>query len=504
MVQLIPIDIKPGVGIDRDGTQYSSQMFIDGSWMRTYREYAQKIGGCMTINNGNGTIIRNLYSINVQDAVIVYIGRPNGLWYIKINQDLSTSGEINVTPADFVANDNITWSISGVSYNNIDYILAIPLLNASDISNITPGKLYSGIVGTTGPLTAVAGAPQVTGGVVTIGNYITLFGSNGLIYWNDGSVISNWPGANFISFQATQFVFGSPVRGNALSGVYWGLSFVAQITLNTDTTPKFVSSYVSTESTLLSSRSIISLDPYFYWPGNNSFYMFNGAVVNLKNNTNKKWFFRNLNRTQAQKVTGFVNRIYNEIWWLAPFGTATENTNAIFMNADTQDWSDTDQMERTCGIPSSTQLPYPLMCSSQPIANGQSNIFPLWVHEYGVDKIQLGQKIAITSFFTTNYISMKDIDPSMKVGIIDTVIPDIQQTGNMTVNINSLGYPRSIPDVSEAFMITPETEFLTVRQKSSIFSATFTSNEAGGDYLMGRTSFLIEKAGDQRMGPSII
>lgn len=504
MGKLVSFDVKPGVGVDRDGTSYSSNMFTDASWMRTYREYAQKIGGCKTIDNGNGTIIRNLHSINSQNSIIVYIGRPTGIWYIIINQDLSTSGEINVTPIDFVADDNITWSMSTVSYNNINYILAVPLKNASDISNITPGKLYYNVVGEAAPLAIVTGAPQVTGGVVVTGNYILLYGSNGLIYWNDGAVISNWPTPNFISFQATQFVYGAPVRASALSALFWGLNFVAQLMLNNDTTPKFISSYVSSESTLLSANSIVSLDPYFYWPGDNSFYKFNGAVVELKNETNKKWFFRNLNNDQKQKVSGFVNRIYNEVWWLAPFGNASENTNAIFMNASTEDWFDTDQMDRTCGIPSSTQFPYPLMCSSQPISNGQSDIYPIWVHEYGTDKDQLGQKIAIKSSFTTNLTTMKDIDPSMDVGIIDTIIPDIQQTGDMTVTFNSRGYPRSVPDASKLFQITPQTEFLTVRQKSSIFSATFTSNTSGGDYLMGRTRYLIKPAGDERMGPSIV
>ena len=432
------------------------------------------------------------------------LGRPTGLWYMVINEDLSTSGEFNVTPAGFVANSEITWSLDTISYNDIDYILAMPLPNASDISSITPGTLYYGIVGNPTALTPVADAPQASGGMVTVGNYIFTYGSYGVISWNDGNDLTTWPTANKITFESTQFVAGAPVRsGPTLSALFWGLDFVAQMSLNTATPPTFVSNYVSTQSTLLSANCIISLDPYFYWIGNNSFYQFNASVVELANTTNKEWFFNNLNRSEKEKVYGFANRIYNEIWWLAPFGDAIENTNAIVQQIDTQAWFDTANIPRTCAISSSTQFPYPLMCSSQPIQNGSMPIYPIWIHEYGTDAIQLGQTLAIPASFTTNWIDVADIDPSMNVAVFDTLIPDIQQSEDMTVTFNLRGYPRSPGVVSSAYIISPTTEFITVRQKASIFSLTFTSNVSGGAFLMGRTRLLVRPAGDERSGPSV-
>lgn len=504
MAALVRFDVKPQVGIQRDGTSFDSAQYTDGTWTRFYKDRAQKMGGYSIIDNGDDTIIRNLFSINAQNSIILYIGRPTGLWYIIIYEDMSTSGEFNVTPAGFVPNVNITWSFSTISYNDVDSILAMPLLNATDISNTTPGVLYSGVVGTPVALTPVTNAPSVTGGVTTVGNYIFVFGSNGIITWNDGNALTTWPTDNSITFESTQFVAGAPVRsGPTLSALFWGLDFVAQLSLNNGTPPTFVSNYVSTQSTLLSANCIISLDPYFYWIGNNSFYQFNASVVELQNTTNKEWFFENLNREQKEKVYGFANRIYNEIWWLCPFGDATENTNAIVQQVDTQAWFDTDNIPRTCAISSSTQFPYPLMCSSEPIANGASSIYPIWVHEFGTDKVQLGQTIAITASFTSNWTDVSDIDPSLAVAIIDTIVPDIQQAGNMTVSFSLRGYPQSPPVISDAYILSPTTEFITVRQKGSIFSMTFTSNVAGGDFLMGRTRLLIRPAGDERAGPAI-
>lgn len=510
MAQLLPIVITPEIGIQRDGTMYDTNKFTDGVWTRFYKNRAQKMGGYTIVDDGTDTIIRNLFSLNSQDSIILYIGRPTGLFYIVINPDLSTSGEINVTPSDYVYNINTTWSLATISYNNIDYILAIPLSNATDISNNTPGILYYGTVGVPGVLTAVSGAPSVTGGVVSVGNFIFLFGSNGTVYWNDGGTLDGWDTVNDkIVYETTQFVVAAPVRsGNTLSALFWSLDFVAQLSYNgtTPTNGTFVSNYVSTQSTLLSANCVVSLDPFFYWIGNNSFYVFNGSVGEFENITNKEWFFANLNRDEKQKVYGFANRIYNEIWWLFPYGTATENTNACICNIENQAqpfWFDTANIPRAAAVSSSTQFPYPLMASSQPVQNGSTTIYPIWAHDYGTDQVQLGQTTAIYSSFTTNWMTASDLDPTMDVMILDTIIPDILQSGKMSVTINTKGYPNSTSNVSPLFLLDTTTEFLTVRQKGTLFNLTFTSSQVGGAFLMGKTRVLVKDAGDERMGPSV-
>jgi len=512
---LIPYDINPELGIQRDGTPFDSKIAVDGSWVRGYKNRYQKIGGYTIIDNGTDEIIRNLFSINSEDSSIDYIGRPSSLAWIRINQDLSVSGETIVTPIGFTANVNNTWSFATISYSGIDYILAMPIQNATDISNTNPGTLYYGIVGDTAPLQPVMNGSdpvQATGGIVVSGNFILVYGSNGTIFWNDGQGLTNWPTENRIVFETTQFVTAQPVRsGQTLAALFWSLDFVALLSFQQTSGQSdpnvgtFISSYVSTQSTLLSSNSVISLDPYFYWPGNNSFYQFNASVIEYPNITNKEWFYGNLNRAQKQKVYGFVNRIFNEIWWLFPFGDATENTNAIFANVDDQanpKWWDTDQIPRSCAVSSTTQFPYPLMASSQPVQNGSTVIYPIWAHEYGWDKIQLGQTIAIRSNFETNWTIGTDVDPSLVVPIVDTYIPDIKKSGQMTVQFNLRGYPNSPAVKSPVFVIGENTEFLTPRQKGTIFSLTFTSNTVGGTYITGRNQVLLQNSGDQRRGPA--
>lgn len=510
MAQYSTLDLAPEIGIQRDGTAFDSNKFNAGSWTRFYKGRAQKMGGYTIINNGTDEIVRNVFSLNIEGKVIVYLGRSTGLQYLTIDADLVTTTAVDVTPSGFNpgGDPNYTWSFATVAYNSIDYILALPALNGADISNTTPGQLYYGIVGDPNPLQPVnditSGDPiMATGGVTVAGNYILVYGSSGNIFWNDGATITGWPTANIVVFQTSKFVYGAPVRsGPTLSALFWSLDFVAQLSLNTDTPPTFQSSYVSTQSTLLSANAIVSFDPFFYWPGNNTFYQFNASVMELQNTTNKEWFFNNLNRNNKEKVYGFVNRIYNEVWFLFPYGDSTENTNACIYSIDNSTWFDTDQIPRSCAVPSSTEFPYPIMCSSKVVKNGSADIFPIWAHEYGKDKVQLGQTIAIKAQFETNWISARDQQTPSAVLNIDTLIPDIQLTGNMSVVFNNRAYPNSPAVTSDPFVITPATEFLTVRQKASIFSATLTSNVVGGSFLFGKTQFLVTSASDERPGPA--
>lgn len=505
------LELNSEVGIQRDGTDFDSSRYTNGSWTRFYKGRPQKIGGYQTINNGTTEIVRNLFSINSLNSVILYVGRPSNLEFFTLSTDLTATLPTDVTPVGFVPDPSIVWSFATIGYKvgdvETDYILALPIKNGNDISNQTAGTLYYGVVGSSDkliPVIDVDGNPiQATGGVVVVGNFVMVYGN--IIQWNDGSSLNAWPTANVAVFETSKFVFGAPVRsGPTLSALFWSLDFLAQLSLNNDTPPTFISSYVSTQSTLLSANSIVSDDPYFYWVGNNSFYYFNGSVIELNNTTNKQWFFDNVNREAKEKVYGVVNRIYKEIWFLAPFGSATENTNACIYSVGNEAWFDTDQIPRSCALASTTQFPYPIMCSSQPILNGSSLIYPIWVHEFGLDKVQLGQTIAINAHFESNQYNLWQQSPENIVMGIDEIIPDIEQTGNMFVQFKTKGYPNSPAQLSEFFTLEPDREFLTVRQKGSIFSAVFISNVVGGNFLMGKTLFKLVTATDQRPGPSLL
>lgn len=101
--------INPQPGIQRDGTQFDCPNCIDGQWVRFYKGRPQKIGGRVLIDPGTTEIIRNIYEVDRQGNVDVYLGRPSSLNVITVVNDAG-SPEINRTPANFVADTNNTWT----------------------------------------------------------------------------------------------------------------------------------------------------------------------------------------------------------------------------------------------------------------------------------------------------------------------------------------------------------------------------------------------------------
>jgi hypothetical protein len=499
--------LQPEAGIQRDGTTVDSTQFIDGSWVRFYKKRAKKMGGFQLLTLGNAEIPRMLFSYDSIDSIQLFVGGQSTLQTLNVFPDLITSAPNNITPVGFVSNINNLWSMTTVA-NIVDdvpitYIVATACPNASDISNNTPGQVYYGNINTTDPLIAL-GNVTTTGGVLNLGSYLLVYGSNGYVTWNDGATITEFPINNFFQQGSSKFVAGYPVRtGNQTAGLLWSLDAVVSVVLDT-TAVKFVPAYVSTITTILSPNCVVPYEPFFYWIGINTFYTYNGAVQEIQNETNKLWFFENLNQNAKEKVYGFVNKKYGEICWLFPFGDSLENNHMLIYNMNTETWYDTDQINRSCAVSSSSQFQYPIMASSQFETFNSSNTYPLWAHEKGVNRVDPLGSTALLSTFTTNKIWLIDQDPTTNVIEYDTFIPDVKLTGDMFFTISMQGYPNSPVKTSPQFTFSNATQFLTVRQKATIASFTFTSNTLDSDYLFGKTMLKIRVSDDQRMGPSSV
>ncbi len=504
MAEIKFIDIAPKPGIQRDGTSVDSDQCVDGVWVRFYKDRPKKIGGYTILGLGNDEIIRNLFTIDSENSVQLFIGQPSTITTFNVSPDLSTTASYNITPAGFVANPLNTWSMTSVAYVDvilIDYIIAVAAPNAIDISNQIEGALYYGPKSSLSSLLPVMnGIDPVTtaGGIMNIGKFLIVYGANGFVNWNDGLSINTWPADSIAQFGTSKFIYGAPTRsGTTASGLLWTLHGVVIMTYVGTTAPQFTLSYVSTITTILSQGCVISADPYFFWIGINTFFMYNGVVSEIENNTNKLWFFSNININYKQKVTGYVNKEYNEVWWLAPLFGSTENNWALIYNYITRSWYDTP-INRSCGVSANSQLRYPLLASSVPYDINSVDSFPIWAHEFGVDAVDPVRTTAILSSFQTNKIWTNS-----NIIEFDTFIPDVQLSGPMFFNISSQGYPNTPPFMSTTFSFDNTTEFLTVRVKGSILSTTFTSNTVGGDYLFGKSMYKIRVCDDQRAGPSI-
>jgi hypothetical protein len=188
---------------------------------------------------------------------------------------------------------------------------------------------------------------SVSGGVVSLHPYVFVYGNSGLIKNCSAGNVNDWVSAdaNEVSVATGKIVQGLPVRGgsNAPSGLFWSLDSLIRVSFigGTGSPPQYWRyDLISSQSSILSSQSVIEYDGVYYWCGVDRFLLYNGVVKEIPNNFNQNYFFDNLNYEQREKV--WVTKVprFGEIWWFYPRGTATECTDAVIYNIRENCWYD--------------------------------------------------------------------------------------------------------------------------------------------------------------------
>jgi hypothetical protein len=188
---------------------------------------------------------------------------------------------------------------------------------------------------------------SVSGGVVSLHPYVFVYGNDGLIKNCSAGNVNDWVSAdaNEVSVATGKIVQGLPVRGgsNAPSGLFWSLDSLIRVSFigGTGSPPQYWRyDLITSQSSILSSQSVIEYDGVYYWCGVDRFLLYNGVVKEIPNTYNQNYFFDNLNYAQREKV--WVSKVprFGEIWWFYPEGNATECTNAIIYNTRENVWYD--------------------------------------------------------------------------------------------------------------------------------------------------------------------
>lgn len=190
----------------------------------------------------------------------------------------------------------------------------------------------------------------VSGGVVVLHPYVFVYGNDGLIKNSSAGNINDWVSAdaNETNVATGKIVKGLPVRGgsNAPSGLFWSLDSLVRVSyVGGVGTPAQFWRYdlISSQSSILSSQSVIEYDGIYYWCGVDRFLLYNGVVKEIPNEFNQNYFFDNLNYAARQKV--YVTKVprFGEIWWFYPKGDATECNDAVIYNVREDKWYDAGQ-----------------------------------------------------------------------------------------------------------------------------------------------------------------
>jgi hypothetical protein len=345
------VQIKSLPGIKRDGTKFEGDQYVDGQWVRFQRGLPRKIGGYRSINKFLRGLPRALHEYTQDLLTYVHAGSADRLERFFIDSTYNTSVITDRTPSSgFTAADGNLWQFAtAYDTTNGNQIVAQVAPNLGCICNSDGGALFVGDLLGTSALTQVTTVPanfSVTGGVVTLPPYTFAFGNDGYAAWsvpNDPSDFTG-SGAGNAYITGQKIVKGMPLRGgpgNSPSGLFWSADSLIRGTY-VGGTAVFQFDTISTQSSILSSASVIEYDGIFYWIGTDRFLMFNGVVREVENNMNINFFFDNLNYAQRQKVFAYKVPRFGEIWWCFPFGDSIEPNHAIIYNVRENTWYDTE------------------------------------------------------------------------------------------------------------------------------------------------------------------
>ena len=268
MSDIIPIRSKPGV--QKDGTQFDRDYYIDANWARFQRGLPRKMGGYRSVTSQMAEIIYGLHSFTVNATQYMHLGSASLLGQRLINNAGVQTAFNDRTPAGFVASANNVWSMDAIYDVNLadTAIVAVGPPNM-DIASDSDQPIFYGLLSGAAAL-ADTGATPVSGGVVTIGNYLVSFGSAGYVQWNHtaNNLTTGGPPVYDDDFVTPQkIVKGLPVRGGGIpAGLLWSLDSLLLMSLNAGGTPIWDFDTIG-EISVLSSRGIIEYDGVFFWAG---------------------------------------------------------------------------------------------------------------------------------------------------------------------------------------------------------------------------------------------
>ena len=323
---------------------------------------------------------------------------------------------------------------------------------------------------------------SVSGGVVSLHPYVFVYGNNGLIKNSSAGNVNDWVSAdaNEVSVATGKIVQGLPVRGgsNSPSGLFWSLDSLIRVSYigGTGTPPQYWRyDLITSQSSILSSQSVIEYDGVYYWCGVDRFLLYNGVVKEIPNTFNQNYFFDNLNYDAREKV--WVSKVprFGEIWWFYPSGSATECNDAVIYNIRENCWYDAGEAlgaRRSAGFFSQV-FHYPITAGWETNATGGVLAFTLTNAGSGyTDGTYTNQ--ALTGGTGTGATA----DITVAGGIVTSVV------------INGHGVNYTVADVLSAAIPAGSNFAITVDSLMSFVSLW--QNEIGTDAVQGATALAIE------------
>lgn len=539
------IQVRSAPGVQRDGTPLASKAYSDAVWCRWQRALPRKMGGYKVTQAYLTAVSRALFSQAQSGFRYISSGTQSGVdQFTMDNFGVSSTvsnplfpATTHPTTAGLVTSPLNTWQFDTQFDNQSGNTLLFSfcgqnLLDPSNGANFpvyyqnvyVPGQAPTQLQGFGTGSDGHGGTQQalfpngISGGLVSLAPYLIVYGNNGFFAWSAPGFPTDFVGTSQGSLfvGATEItnqkiIKGLPLRGGgglSPNGIFWSVDSVVRATFIGIPNGTWQFDQLTTQSSILSDRSVIEHDGTFYWAGVDRFLKFNGVVQEIQNPYSLNWFYDNINLSNSAK--SFVMKIprYGEIWWCYPRGTSTECSHAVIYNYRENIWYDTPlpNTGRSSGLHADNLvgnimgglLPYTSSISGSP-----TTYFNMWEHEQGTDEINGTIPVSVPSSFTTSAFTSFNSDPPTDDGItLGTLQPDFIQSGDMTVTVFKQNNPKDdeYPGTTATIYANPPTtldQVVNLKDTAKIMQLQFSSNVIGGNYQMGQTMLEIKTDGDR-------
>jgi hypothetical protein len=228
----------------------------------------------------------------------------------------------------------------------------------------------------------------------------------------------------------------------------------------------------------------VSIKGVVYWMGNGNFYMYRGGNVEVipantqDESTCLEYVFEDINLGQSSKIHGWYNKDHSEVWFHYPSAGSNECDRVVVVNVLDKTWA-LHIMDRTASQEQGIIGKDPLL----------ANVGTLYKHEVGDDDD--ASSMAFTLSTNKKYMGKDNI-------VLNNIIPDSIQTGDITFRYEALAFPQSttaIQDVSNT--LTPTTEFLPITAEARFYRFTISGDVLGQSWKMGTWLEEIQRGSSQ-------
>ena len=376
------LPVTPPAGVVTNGTNYANKgRWIDSDLVRFQNGYLRPIGGWEKIRNTalTGTPTGMFAYITNSDKKVLAVGTRqkiyvnyDGTWYditpTSFVTDASTDplgyGAYNYNVEDY----GDARSQSGLFFNSHSWSFAnwgedLLFCCASD------GKIYKWSPSAPSTIgSQLTNSPTGCSGVlVTNERHVLALGAGGdprKVQWSSREASTTWTAAATNTAGDLQI----PTGGRILSAVKWQTDIIiftdTGIARMYYTGSPFIYGIqdAGTNCKAASPRTIVPAGNFLSWMGENSFFVFDGSVKEIKCDVHDH-VFDNIKYAYRRIACGGHNSNFNEIIWFYPEGAAQKTPNKyVIWNYVDNVWS-IGSMDRGCWIDQGV-FDFPIACDS--------------------------------------------------------------------------------------------------------------------------------------------